>query len=169
MIIINGSVPKIKRQATHVAAAIIKGEKESARQAGKTGLGAEPGIQPDHQWPDISGPAANPGERRGDGIADSLMGVRRQEARLAYRIDQADGQGVGQAAELDTRARSQLQIAAAELQRNPAQPAERGTGRLTSRNSNPHQGAVLRQIGPQYPRAAVRVSHARHRKWRKTG
>jgi hypothetical protein len=144
MIIIDGLVTKIKRCSAHIAAAIIKGEKESARQTRKTGLGTEPGVQPDHQWPDISGATANPGERRGDDIADSLVGVRRQKTRLAYRIDQAGGHRVGQAAELDTGARSQLQFAAAELLRNPAQPAERGTGRLTPRNPHPHQGTVLR-------------------------
>ena len=94
------------------------------------------------------------------------MGLRRQEASLAYRIDETRGHGVGQTAKLQAGPRGQLQIAAAELLRDPAQPAKRRTARLPARNPNPDNGPILCQVGAQHSWAAVRASHARHRRRR---
>ena len=63
MIIINGPVSKIKRNSAYVTATVIERKKEPARQAGKVGIGTEPGIQPDDQGSDINGATADPGER----------------------------------------------------------------------------------------------------------
>lgn len=164
VIMINCAVSKIKRRLAHIPAAVIECEKEPARQGGESGIGTEPGIQFDHQGPDVNQATANPGERRGDDIADEFMGVRRQKARPAHSLDKALGHWVGQATKLHAGAGGQLDIAAAELLCDPAQPAKRGTGRLAARNPNPYHGTVLCQMRPEHPRAAVGGSHARHRK-----
>jgi hypothetical protein len=148
MIIINCPVPKIKRCPTYVPTAVIEGEKESARQPREAGIGTESGIEPDDQGPDVSGATANPGKRRGDDIADPLMGLRRQKARLSHCIDKASGHRVRQATQLHAGPRGQLQIAAAEFLRNPAQSAKRRTGCLPARNPDPDYGPILCQMGP---------------------
>jgi hypothetical protein len=108
MILINGTIPKIKRGPRHVTAAVVDGKKESARQVRKIRIGAESGVQPDHQWPDIDGPATDPGERRGNDVTDPLMGIGRQKPCIPYRIHKTGGHGIGQSAELHTSARGQL-------------------------------------------------------------
>jgi hypothetical protein len=148
MIIINGPVPKIKRDSAQITAAVIKREKKPARQASKVRIDTETRIQADHHGPDIGAATADPGERRRDDIADPLMGLRRQEARLAHRIDEARRHRVGQTAELNASPRGQLQIAAAKFPRDPAQSAKRRTGCLPARNPNPDYGPILCQMGP---------------------
>jgi hypothetical protein len=164
VIIINGSVAKIKSRCAYVVATIIKDEEEPTRQNCKSRIGTESGVQREHQGADIDDPTANPGKRRGHDIADALMGIRWQEARLAYRIDKAPWHRVGKAAKLHTGSRGELQVAASELLRNPAQLSKRRPGRLATGDPNPYYGTVLGQMGPQHPRAAVGASHARHRK-----
>jgi hypothetical protein len=148
MIIIRCPVPKIKRCPTYVPTAVIEGEKEPARQPREAGIGTESSIEPDDQGPDISGAIANPGKRRGNDIADPLMGLRRQEARLSHCIDKASGHRVRQATQLHAGPRGQLQIAATEFLRNPAQSAKRRTGCLPARNPDPDYGPILCQMGP---------------------
>jgi hypothetical protein len=148
MIIIHCPVSKIKRCPSYVATAVIEGKKEPARQPCEAGIGTESSIEPDYQGPDISGATANPGKRRGNDIADPLMGLRRQKARLSDCIDKASGHRIRQATQLYAGPRGQLQIAAAEFLRNPAQSAKRRTGCLPARNPNPDYGPILCQMGP---------------------
>jgi hypothetical protein len=148
MIIINRPVPKIERCPTYVPTAVIEGKKEPARQSREARIGTESSIEPEYQGPHISGATADPGKRRGNDIADPLMGLRRQKARLSRRIDKASGHRVRQAPQLHASPRGQLQIAAAEFLRNPAQSAKRRTGCLPARNPNPDYGPILCQMGP---------------------
>ena len=92
------------------------------------------------------------------------MSLGWHEPRFLHRSNERVGHRVGQSAQLHARARGELKIAAAELLSDPAQPADSRTGGLSARKSDPHDGTILRQVGPQHPGAAVRVSHARHRK-----
>jgi hypothetical protein len=87
-----------------------------------------------------------------------------QEPRFSHRSNERGGYRVGQSTQLHARTRGELKIAAAELLSDPAQPAERRTGGLSARNADPYDGTILRQVRSQHPWAAVRVSHARHRK-----
>ena len=113
--------------------------------------------------PDVDQAAADSGERRRDDIAHPLVGVGGQEPRVAYRGDQIWWHRVGQAAQLHARAGGELQITAAELLSDPAQPAKARTRGLATRNADPHNGAILSQVRSQHPRAAIGASHARHR------
>jgi hypothetical protein len=76
------------------------------------------------------------------------MGFGRQEPRLPQRGNEGIWQRVRQAAELQAGAGGELQVAAAELLRDPPQPAKRRTARLPARDPNPDYGPILCQMGP---------------------
>jgi hypothetical protein len=145
---INSSITKIKMCPADVAATIVDGKEEPAGQAGESPRSAKPGIQVDHQRPHIDGAAADAGQWRRENVPDALVGLRWQESSFPYRKDHAVRQRVRQAAQLQTGTRGELEVAAAELTRNPAQPPKRRTGRLPARNPNPDDGAILCQMEP---------------------
>jgi hypothetical protein len=164
IIMINCAVTKIKRCSAHISAPVIEREKKPARQGSEPGVGTEPGIQLDYEGTDVNDATANSGQRRRDDIADPFMSVRWQEAGAAHRINKVLGHWIGQATKLHAGAGGQLDISAAELLCDPAQPANCGPSRLPARNANPYHGTVLCHMRPQHSGAAVGTSHARHRK-----
>lgn len=145
---INSSITKIKLCSADVAATIVDGKEEPAGQAGELARSAEPGIQLDHQRSHIDRAAADAGQWRREDVPDALVGLRWQEPSCPYCTNHAVRQRVRQAAQLQTGTRGELEVAAAELTRNPAQPPKRRTGRLPARNPNPDDGAILCQMGP---------------------
>ena len=145
---INSSITKIKLCSADVAATIVDGKEEPAGQVGELPRSAKLGIQVDHQRPNIDGAAADAGQWRREDVPDALVGLRWQEPSCPYCTNHAVRQRVRQAAQLQTGTRGELEVAAAELARNPAQPSKRRTGRLPARNPNPDDGAILCQMGP---------------------
>jgi len=145
---INSSITKIEICSADVAATIVDGKEEPAGQACELPRSAEPGIQLDHQRSHIDRAAADAGQWRREDVPDALVGLRGQESSCPYRTNQAVWQRVREAAQLQTGTRGELQIAAAELARNPAQPSKSRTGCLPARNPNPDDGPILCQMGP---------------------
>jgi len=145
---INSLVTKIERCSAQVAAAVVDGEKEPAGQAGEPRRGAQTGVEDSDHGSYVSPATADAGQWRRDDVPDPLVGLRRQEPCFSYRTNEAIRQGVRQAAKLQASTRCELEIAAAELPRDPAQPAKLRTGRLPAGNANPCYGAILCQMGP---------------------
>ena len=112
---INSSITKIEMCSADVAAPIVDGEEEPAGQVGELRLSAKPGIQVGHQRPHVDSAAADAGQWRRDDVPDALVGLRRQEPSFPYRTNQAVGQRVRQAAQLQAGTRGELKVAAAEL------------------------------------------------------
>jgi hypothetical protein len=164
VIMINSPVSKIKRSSTDVTTTIVDGEKEPAGQVRERRLAAESNVEPRHERSNVGHASRNSGERRGDDVPNALMGLGWQVPDVPYRSDEATWQRVGQAANLQAGTRGELELTVAELLRDPAQPAERRTRGLPAWNPNPYHSAILGNMWPQHPWAAVRVSHARHRK-----
>jgi hypothetical protein len=108
MIMINSPISEIKSHPSHVTATVIHREEKAAGQPGEFRLGAESGIQPGSKGPYIYYATANAGQRRRDDVANPLVGVGRQEARVPYCSDETTRERVGQAAKLETGAGREL-------------------------------------------------------------
>ena len=123
MIMINGPIPKIKSPTADVVAAVVEGEKKPAGQASESRRSAKSGIESNRHGPNVDHAATNARQRRRHDVADPLMGVGGHEPPLPYRFNEAIRQRVRQAAQLQAGARRELEITAAELLCDPAQPA----------------------------------------------
>jgi hypothetical protein len=108
MIMINSPISEIKSHPSHVTSAVIHHEEKPAGQPGELRLGAESGIQPGSKGPYVYPATANAGQRRRDDVANPLVGIGWQEARVPYRSDEATRERVAQAAKLETGAGGEL-------------------------------------------------------------
>ena len=154
MIMIDSAVPKIKRLAADVAAAIVDGEKEAARagwraagrrrvrRQGSTTSGrtsVRPPLMP------VSGDATM--FRTRSWVSDGRNPASRTAA------NEAVGHGVGQAAKLQAGARGELKITAAELAERSGS-AGRAPYRLSARRAlgcaplpHPPPGGAAARLG----------------------
>ncbi len=98
-----------------VAPAVVEREQETAGEARGPVGGAQGGVQ-------LAGPsrrvgvpvAVDPGERRGDDVADALVPVGGQQSGGAQPRAELQAAAVGQAPELDVAPRGGLQVAVAQ-------------------------------------------------------
>ena len=154
---INSPITKIERRSAYVAAAVVDDKEEPAGQIGQPWRGAERGVEDGHHGSYVDRATADAGQWRRDDVAYSLVGLRRQKPGFPYRTNEAVRQRVRKAAKLQAGTGGELEVAAAELLRDPAHPAKRRTARLPARNPNPDDGPILCQMGPQHAWAPVRV------------
>ncbi|SCE83089.1 hypothetical protein GA0115257_10329 [Streptomyces sp. LcepLS] len=140
----------VSPQRGHVAPAVVEREEEPPGESGGPRAAAQPGVE--RAQPGAHGPhpvAVEPGERRGDDVADAFVGGRGQQARLRQGpAERVPGGGV-EAAQLHVAPRGQVQVPVAVPQGQRAQGLPPPRVEHPAGYPHPREAAVVGEVQAQ--------------------